>query len=143
MPTAEPRDAVEVALDPFRRARHDTSLHPSVWDEVVDTFDEQQRSLIEGRKKRCADSVAKGSSAILEIERKLRTTQEKKVKSELISRGKKVEAAIKKLEGAKKEIRANMYAQLEEEVTDMCEDGLRDLNEIIDRAMPFREGSNA
>jgi len=105
---------------------------------------EQQRSLIEGRKKRYADSVAKGRRAVLEIEKKLHTTQDKKVKSELMSRRKKLEAAIQKLESSKKEIRANMVAQLQEEVTDMCEDGLRELNEVIDRAMPFSgDGSNA
>ena len=47
IPTASPRDAVEVAFDLFFRARHDPSLEPSVWDEVVDTFDEQQHAQLE------------------------------------------------------------------------------------------------
>jgi len=46
-PTASPRDAVEAALDLFFRARHDLSIQPSAWDDLVATFDEQQHAQLE------------------------------------------------------------------------------------------------
>ena len=46
-PTASPRDAVEAALDLFFRARHDPSIQPSAWDDLVATFDEQQHAQLE------------------------------------------------------------------------------------------------
>ena len=47
MPTASPRDAVDVALNLLCRARYDPSLKSSVWDDVVDTFNEQQHAQLE------------------------------------------------------------------------------------------------
>ncbi|KAI4927246.1 uncharacterized protein J4E92_006413 [Alternaria infectoria] len=46
-PTAPPHDAVEAALDLFFRARHDPSIQPSAWDDLVATFDEQQHAQLE------------------------------------------------------------------------------------------------
>ncbi|KAI4707982.1 hypothetical protein J4E89_007100 [Alternaria sp. Ai002NY15] len=46
-PTTSPRDAVEAALDLFFRARHDPSIQLSAWDDLVDTFDEQQHAQLE------------------------------------------------------------------------------------------------
>ncbi|KAI4649864.1 uncharacterized protein J4E79_009710 [Alternaria viburni] len=46
-PTASPRSAVEAALDLFFRARHDPSIPLSAWDDLFDTFDEQQREQLE------------------------------------------------------------------------------------------------
>ncbi|KAI4622064.1 hypothetical protein J4E80_004441 [Alternaria sp. BMP 0032] len=42
-----PRDAVEAALDLFFRARHDPSIPLSAWDDLVDTFDEEQLEQLE------------------------------------------------------------------------------------------------
>ena len=42
-----PRDPVEAALDLFFRARHDPSIQPSAWDDLVATFDEQQHAELE------------------------------------------------------------------------------------------------
>ncbi|KAI4689279.1 uncharacterized protein J4E88_002629 [Alternaria novae-zelandiae] len=47
IPTASPRSAVEAALDLFFRARHDPSIQPSAWDDLVATFDEEQLEQLE------------------------------------------------------------------------------------------------
>ncbi|KAI4635719.1 uncharacterized protein J4E87_000674 [Alternaria ethzedia] len=46
-PTAPPHDAVEAALDLFFRARHDPSIQPSAWDDLVATFSEEQLAQLE------------------------------------------------------------------------------------------------
>jgi len=42
-----PTDAVEAALDLFFRARHDPSIQPSAWDDLVATFTEEQLEQLE------------------------------------------------------------------------------------------------
>ncbi|KAI4958145.1 hypothetical protein J4E86_003741 [Alternaria arbusti] len=60
-----PRSAVEATVDLFFRARHDPSIQPSAWDDLVAKFDEQKHAQLED-----ATSVEKAEEREKEEERR-------------------------------------------------------------------------